>query len=234
MPVRHPVEVRPAFFYSTLFKIQTHMKRNLTLWVVLGIVLVLVFVGCGSYNGLVGQDESVKNTWNKVQSDYQRRADLIPNLVNTVKGEASFERGTLNDVINARARATSTQISPENLTPENIERFQQAQSQLSGSLSRLLVTVEQYPNLRANDAFRNLQSQLEGTENRIKTSRNDFNDAVQVYNTRVRRFPTNIFAGIMGFQPRAGFTADPGSDRAPNVDFGDQRQPSVNFDSTRK
>ncbi|HVF82224.1 MAG TPA: LemA family protein [Flavisolibacter sp.] len=210
------------------------MKRNLTLWIVLGIILILVFVGCGSYNGLVGQDETVKNSWNKVQSDYQRRADLIPNLVNTVKGEANFERGTLTDVINARARATSTQINPENLTPENIEKFQQAQSQLSGSLSRLLVSVEQYPNLRANDAFRGLQSQLEGTENRIKVSRNDFNDAVQTYNTKVRRFPTNIFAGIMGFSPRAGFTADAGSERAPNVNFDEQRQPSVNFDSTRR
>jgi len=210
------------------------MKRNLTLWIVLGVLLTLVFVGCGQYNGLVSQDESVKNTWNKVQSDYQRRADLIPNLVNTVKGEANFERGTLNDVINARAKATQMQINPENLTPENIEKFQQAQSQLSGSLSRLLVTVEKYPNLRANDAFRNLQAQLEGTENRIKVSRNDFNDAVQVYNTKVRRFPTNIFAGVMGFHPRQGFTADPGADRAPTVNFDDQqRQPSVNFDSSR-
>src|SRR5215204_2396958 len=174
------------------------MKRNLTLWIVLGIILILVFVGCGQYNGLVTQDESVKKTWNNVQSDYQRRADLIPNLVNTVKGEANFERGTLNDVVNARARATSMQVSPENLTPENIEKFQQAQAQLSGSLSRLLVTVEQYPNLRANDAFRNLQTQLEGTENRIAVARNDFNGAVQEYNTRVRRFPTNILAGITG------------------------------------
>jgi len=204
------------------------------LWVILALVLILVFVGCGSYNGLVGQDETVKNAWNKVQSDYQRRADLIPNLVNTVKGEANFERGTLNDVINARARATSMQVSPDNLTPENIEKFQQAQAQLSGSLSRLLVTVEQYPNLRANDAFRNLQTQLEGTENRIKVSRNDFNDAVQTYNTKVRRFPTNMVAGIMGFHPRQGFTADPGSDRAPNVNFDDQRAPSVNLDTTRK
>jgi LemA protein len=209
------------------------MKRNLTLWIVLGIILIFVFIGCGQYNGLVGQDETVKNAWNKVQSDYQRRADLIPNLVNTVKGEANFERGTLNDVINARAKATSTQISPDNLTPENIERFQQAQSQLSSSLSRLLVTVEQYPNLRANDAFRNLQAQLEGTENRIKTARNDFNNAVQVYNTKVRRFPTNMFAGMMGFSPRQGFTADPGSERAPNVNFDEQKQPSVKFDSTR-
>jgi len=209
-------------------------SRNLTLLVVLGIVVVLLFMGCGSYNNLVSQDETVKNSWNRVQSDYQRRADLIPNLVNTVKGEANFERGTLTDVINARARATQMQVSPDNLTPENIEKFQQAQAQLSGSLSRLLVTVEQYPQLRANDAFRNLQAQLEGTENRIKQSRNDFNDAVQVYNTKVRRFPTNIFAGIMGFHPRQGFTADPGSERAPSVNFDDQpRQPSVNFDSSR-
>lgn len=209
-------------------------RQSPALWIVLVLVVILLFWGCGSYNGLVGQDETVKNSWNKVQSDYQRRADLIPNLVNTVKGEANFERGTLNDVVNARARATSMQVSPDNLTPENIEKFQQAQSQLSGSLSRLLVTVEQYPNLRANDAFRNLQSQLEGTENRIKVSRNDFNDAVQTYNTKVRRFPTNIFAGIMGFRPRTGFTADPGSERAPNVNFDDQRTPSVSFDSTRK
>ncbi|HYK55163.1 MAG TPA: LemA family protein [Flavisolibacter sp.] len=207
------------------------------LWVILALVLIFVFIGCGSYNGLVGQDETVKNAWNKVQSDYQRRADLIPNLVNTVKGEANFERGTLNDVINARAKATSMQVSPENLTPENIEKFQQAQAQLSGSLSRLLVTVEQYPNLRANDAFRNLQTQLEGTENRIKVSRNDFNDAVQTYNTKVRSFPTNMVAGVMGFHPRQGFTADAGSQNAPTVDFGNQTTPSapsVNLDSTRK
>src|SRR5215218_1688365 len=204
------------------------------LWVILALVLILVFVGCGSYNGLVGQDETVKNAWNKVQSDYQRRSDLIPNLVNTVQGEANFERGTLNDVINARARATSMQVSPENLTPENIEKFQQAQGQLSGALSRLLVTVEQYPNLRANDAFRNLQTQLEGTENRIAVARNDFNAKVQDYNTQVRRFPAAIFAGMMGFHPRAGFTADPGSQNSPKVDFGDQKTaPPVTLDTTR-
>jgi LemA protein len=210
------------------------MRRSLPLLIILGIVVILLFWGCGSYNGLVQQDEVVKKSWNDVQSQYQRRADLIPNLVNTVKGEANFERGTLNDVINARARATSMQVSPENLTPENIEKFQQAQGQLSGALSRLLVTVEQYPNLRANDAFRNLQTQLEGTENRITVARNDFNGKVQGYNTQVRRFPTNVFAGIMGFHPRQGFTADPGSQNAPKVDFGNQpQQPSVNFDSTK-
>ncbi len=210
------------------------MRSSATLLIVLAIILVLVFMGCGSYNSLVQQDETVKNSWNKVQSQYQRRADLIPNLVNTVKGEANFERGTLEAVINARARATSMQINPENLTDQNIQQFQQAQAQLSGALSRLLVTVEQYPNLRANDAFRNLQTELERTENRIAVARNDFNDAVQVYNTKVRRFPTNIFAGIMGFKTRSGFTADAGSENAPRVDFGDQQRTPVNFDSSTR
>ncbi|MFN2458135.1 MAG: LemA family protein [Chitinophagaceae bacterium] len=208
--------------------------RNLSLLIILGIVALFLFWGCGSYNNLVQEDENVKTKWNYVQSQYQRRADLIPNLVNTVKGEANFERGTLNDVINARARATGMQISPENLTPENIQKFQEAQGQLTGALSRLLVTVEQYPNLRANDAFRNLQTQLEGTENRITVARNDFNTSVQTYNTKVRTFPTNIFAGIMGFKQRQGFTADPGSQNAPNVDFRDQQRPQVNFDTTRR
>jgi LemA protein len=208
--------------------------RSLPLLIVLGIVVILLFMGCGQYNSLVQQDETVKKVWNNVQSQYQRRADLIPNLVNTVKGEANFERGTLNDVINARARATSMNVSPENLTPENIQKFQEAQGQLSGALSRLLVTVEQYPNLRANDAFRNLQTQLEGTENRIAVARNDFNAAVQTYNTQVRKFPTVLFAGIMGFRPREGFTADPGSQNAPKVNFDETKQPSVNFNDTSR
>lgn len=205
--------------------------RNTLLLVVLGVLVLLVFMGCGQYNSLVQQDENVKKVWNNVQSQYQRRADLIPNLVNTVKGEANFERGTLNDVINARARATSMQINPDNLTPENIERFQAAQGELSGALSRLLVTVERYPTLRANDAFRNLQTQLEGTENRIAVARNDFNAAVQTYNTQVRKFPTVLIAGIMGFERKEGFTADPGSENAPTVDFGDQAAPPVNLDT---
>lgn len=209
------------------------MKGNITLLVVLGILAVLVFMGCGSYNRLVQKDEQVQNAWADVQTQYQRRADLIPNLVNTVKGEANFERGTLNDVINARARATSMQISPDNLTPENIQQFQQAQSQLSGALSRLLVTVEQYPNLRANDAFRNLQTQLEGTENRIAVARRDYNNVVRDYNVAVRRFPTNIFAGIMGFDRKPPFEADAGSERAPSVNFEEEQRPQVNFDTTR-
>lgn len=183
---------------------------------------------------MVKEDENVKKAWGNVQSAYQRRADLIPNLVETVKGEASFERGTLNDVINARAKATSMQVNPENLTPENMQQFQQAQGQLSGALSRLLVTVEQYPNLRANDAFRDLQRQLEGTENRINTERNRFNEVVQPYNTKVRSFPTNIFAGMFGFKPRPPFEADQGAQNAPKVDFNSGNQPSVNFDTTKR
>jgi LemA protein len=193
--------------------------RNLGLLVIGGIILILFVWGCSGYNGLVNQDETVKNRWNNVQSDYQRRADLIPNLVNTVKGEANFERGTLTDVINARASASQMKVDPNDLTPENIQKFQQAQGQLTQALGRFLVITEAYPNLRANDAFRSLQTQLEGTENRIKNSRNDFNLAVQTYNTKVRSFPTNIFAGIMGFKQRAGFTAEAGSEKAPEVKF---------------
>ncbi len=194
-------------------------SKNLTLIVILAAVLILGGCGCGSYNSLVQQDESVKNSWNKVQSDYQRRADLIPNLVNTVKGEANFEQTTLTNVINARASATQVRVDPTDLTSEKIQQFQAAQGQLSQSLGRLLAVAEAYPNLRANDAFRGLQAQLEGTENRIKTARNDFNDAVQTYNTQVRRFPTNIFAGMMGFRQRQGFAAEAGSERAPEVKF---------------
>ena len=196
------------------------MKSNtLIIVIILAAVLLIGGCGCSGYNGLVQQDESVKKAWNNVQSDYQRRADLIPNLVNTVKGEANFERGTLTDVINARASATQMKVDPNDLTPENIQKYQQAQGQLSQALGRLLVVAEAYPNLRANDAFRGLQAQLEGTENRIKVSRNDFNAAVQDYNVKVRTFPMNIFAGMFGFKVKQGFTADAGSQNAPNVDF---------------
>jgi len=194
-------------------------SRNLILIVILAAVLLIGGCGCGGYNGLVKQDEAVKKAWNNVQSDYQRRADLIPNLVNTVKGEANFEQTTLQNVIQARASATQIKVDPTNLTPEKLQQYQQAQGQLSQALGRLLAVAENYPTLRANDAFRGLQAQLEGTENRIKVSRNDFNAAVQEYNVKVRTFPMNIFAGMFGFHVKEGFTADAGSQNAPKVDF---------------
>ena len=194
-------------------------SKNLIIIIILAAVVLIGGCGCSGYNGLVGQDENVKNAWNKVQSDYQRRADLIPNLVQTVKGEANFEQTTLQNVIAARASATQMKVDASNLTPEKLQQFQAAQGQLSSALGRLLAVSENYPNLRANDAFRGLQAQLEGTENRIKVSRNDFNDAVQTYNVKVRTFPMNIFAGMFGFHVKTGFQADAGSQNAPKVDF---------------
>lgn len=193
--------------------------KNVTLIVIFAILLLVGGCGCSGYNGLVKQDEAVKQAWNNVQSDYQRRADLIPNLVNTVKGEASFEQTTLQNVIQARASATQIKVDADDLTPEKLEQFQAAQGQLSQALGRLLMVTENYPNLRANDAFRGLQAQLEGTENRIKVSRNDFNAAVAAYNVKARSFPMNLFAGIFGFRPKEGFKAEAGSERAPEVKF---------------
>ena len=194
-------------------------SRNLVLIIVVAVILVLGGCGCNGYNKMINLDENVKNKWNNVQSDYQRRADLIPNLVSTVKGAANFETTTLTQVIEARAKATSVNVNAENLTPEKVQQFQQAQGQLSGALSRLLVVAEQYPQLQATQSFRDLQAQLEGTENRIKVSRNDFNASVQEYNSVVRRFPNNIFSGMFGFGVKQGFTADAGSEKAPKVDF---------------
>lgn len=194
-------------------------SRNLVLIVVVLFILILGGCGCNGYNKMVNLDENVKNKWNNVQSDYQRRADLIPNLVSTVKGAANFEQTTLTQVIEARAKATSVNINADNLTPEKVQQFQQAQGQLSGALSKLLVVAEQYPQLQATQNFRDLQTQLEGTENRIKVSRNDFNTAVQDYNSTARRFPNNIFAGMFGFKVKQGFTADAGSEKAPKVQF---------------
>lgn len=193
--------------------------KNVTLIVVLALILLLGGCGWSGYNKLVTQDQNVKGKWGNVQSEYQRRADLIPNLVNTVKGAANFEQETLTKVVEARAKATQTTINPGDLTPENIAKFQQAQGELSGALSRLLVTVERYPELKANANFTALQTQLEGTENRIKVARNDFNTAVQEYNTSVKVFPNNIFAGMFGFQEKGYFAADAGADKVPTVDF---------------
>jgi LemA protein len=193
--------------------------KRITLFVILGLVVILAWSGCNGYNGLIKQDENVNNAWNKVQSDYQRRSDLIPNLVNTVKGEANFEQTTLTKVIEARASATQMKVDAKDLTPEKLQQFQASQGQLSQALGRLLVVSEQYPNLRANDAFRGLQAQLEGTENRIKVARNDFNDAIQTYNVKVRSFPMNIFSSMFGFKAKEGFKADAGSEKAPEVKF---------------
>lgn len=190
--------------------------------VLIGIVVVVLiaFFGISVNNNLVEREESVESAWAQVENQYQRRADLIPNLVNTVRGAADFEQETLTSVIEARSQATSVNISADDLNdPAKLQQFQQAQAQLSGALSRLLVTVERYPELKANANFRDLQSQLEGTENRISTERKRFNDAAQSYNTSIRKFPTSIFASIGGFDRKAYFEADQGAEQAPTVDF---------------
>lgn len=192
----------------------------------LGLLFVLLLVGfagcagCSSYNSLVNQDEQVNQAWANVESQYQRRADLIPNLVNTVKAAADFEQETLEAVTSARARATGITLSAEDLSdPAKVEQFMAAQQQLSGALGRLLVVSENYPQLRATASFRDLQAQLEGTENRINVARRDYNEAVREYNARVRRFPTSLIAGLFGFSRRTPFEATSGAEQAPVVDF---------------
>ena len=172
-----------------------------------------------SYNSMVTADENIKGKWGEVQTQYQRRSDLIPNLVATVKGEANFEKGTLTEVTEARAKATSVQVDASKLTPESIQKYQEAQGQLSTALGRLLSVTENYPTLRANDAFRGLQVQLEGTENRIGVARKDFNEAVQAYNSKIRSFPANITAKMFGFKEKGYFTADQKAQDAPSVNF---------------
>lgn len=184
----------------------------------IGFVILASQSSCG-YNTMVQKDETVEAQWANVQNVYQRRADLVPNLVNTVKGAANFEQETLTQVIEARAKATSVNISADNLTPENIQQFQAAQGQLSGALSRLLATVEAYPDLKANANFQELQAQLEGTENRIAVERRKFNEAVQDYNTTVRSFPNNLMAGVFGFERKGHFEAEAGAQTAPTVQF---------------
>ena len=181
-------------------------------------------MGCNGYNGLVKQDESVKKAWNNVQTEYQNRSDLVGNLVNTVKGAANFEQKTLTDVIAARSKATSVNINADNLTPDKIAEFQAAQGQLSGSLSRLLATVEAYPTLRATENFTKLQGQLEGIENVIKNSRKVFNDEINLYNTKVRSFPMNILGGLFGFRSKEGFKADAGAEKKVDVNFDDMKK----------
>jgi len=194
-------------------------SKTLLIVIILGIVLIFGGCGCSGYNGLVTQDENVKKAWNNVQTEYQRRSDLVPNLVNTVKGAANFEQTTLVQLVEARAKATSVNINADNLTPEKIAEYQQAQGQLSGALSRLLAVVENYPDLKANQNYLQLQGQLEGIENGIRSSRNVFNSAVNDYNVKVRSFPMNLLAGVFGFKAKEGFKADPGSEKAPEVKF---------------
>ena len=194
-------------------------KSRVTLLVVIGILVVLVGWVIGAYNGLVSLDEETNGKWAQVESAYQRRADLIPNLVNTVKGYADFEKETLTGVIEARSKATGITVDANNLTPEAIANFQVAQGQLSGALSRLLVTVERYPDLKANQNFLGLQSQLEGTENRIKIERDRFNTSIKNFNSTIRKFPKTIIASSFGFEKKGYFEADQGTENAPEVSF---------------
>jgi LemA protein len=194
-------------------------KGTLLILVLLAIVLIGGCATCNVQRSLVSLDENVKAQFGQMQTQYQRRADLIPNLVSTVKGAAAFEQETLTEVINARSRATSIQVNPENLTPERLREFQSAQGELSQALGRLMVLTENYPQLRATESFRDLQVQLEGTENRIAVARRDYNLAVQSYNTKLRVFPNNIFGGMMGFEVQEMYQADAAAQRAPTVEF---------------
>ena len=199
------------------------MFKNKALWITIAIIVVLLFAGYswvkGTYNTMVTQDEGVKTAWSQVENQYQRRMDLIPNLVNTVKGYATHEKETLEGVVSARAEATKTTIDPSNLNEESMKKFQAAQGELSSALSRLMLVIERYPDLKANQNFSELQAQLEGTENRISVERQRFNETAQSYNTYIRSFPTNILAGMFGFQPKAYFSAESGAEKAPKVEF---------------
>lgn len=193
--------------------------KTITIGAILLIVILLFAGGCSSYNGMVDADQAVSKQWGQVESQYQRRSDLIPNLVSTVKGYAAHESGTLEKVTEARAKAGSITLTADELTPENMARFQQAQNELSGALKSLLAVSEAYPDLKANENFLDLQKQLEGTENRIATERMRFNEAVEKYNLKVLRFPGNIWVGIFGFDRKDMFKADEGAQNAPKVSF---------------
>lgn len=195
------------------------IKKNLGWIIPVGILVVIVLWAIGGYNGMVKMDEQVQNSWANVETQYQRRADLIPNLVSTVKGYAKHEQQTLEDVVKARSEATQVKVDSENLTPEKLAAFQKAQSGVSSALGRLLAVAENYPDLKANQNFLELQSQLEGTENRITVARKDFNDTAKSYNQAIRQFPKNILAGMFGFEKKSYFEAEAGSEKAPKVEF---------------
>jgi LemA protein len=200
------------------------MKKGCLVWLILGAFLVLVVLGIISwgtkvYNQMVTQQEAVTSQWGNVETQYQRRADLIPNFVNTVKGAANFEQETLTKVIEARAKATQVTIDPTKMTAENLQQFQQAQSDLSSALSRLMVVVEQYPELKATQNYRDLQVELEGTENRISVERRKFNEVALSFNTYIKRFPQNLLAGMFGFSAKPYFESMEGAEKAPEVKF---------------
>ena len=196
------------------------MKKGLiVILVILAIVLIGGCQACNLNNSMVTLQTNVEAKWGEVENQYQRRSDLIPNLVNTVKGAADFEKSTLTDVINARASATQIKVDPKDLSPEKIQEFQQAQGQLSQALGRLMVVSERYPQLTATKNFSDLQVQLEGTENRITFARKNFNEAVQEYNTKIRKFPNNMLAGMFGYKEKGMFKAEAGAEKAPTVSF---------------
>lgn len=196
-----------------------NIKKHLG-WIIPAVLICYILGwGVGRYNKLVNMDEQVNGQWANVETQYQRRADLIPNLVNTVKGYATHERTTLEGVMKARSGATQVKVDPTNLTPEKLAQFQKAQGDISAALGRLLMLRENYPQLKANENFLELQAQLEGTENRITVARRDFNEAAKSYNTKIRNFPTNLIAGMFGFEKKAYFEAAEGSEKAPEVKF---------------
>ena len=196
-----------------------NIKKNLGWIIPVGILVLVVLWAIGGYNGMVKMDEQVQNSCANVETQYQRRADLIPNLVSTVKGYAKHEQQTLEEVVKARSEATQLKVDAENLTPEKLAAFQKAQSGVSSALGRLLAVAENYPDLKANQNFLELQSQLEGTENRITVARKDFNDTAKSYNQAIRHLPKNILAGVFGFEKKSYFEAEAGSEKAPKVEF---------------
>ncbi len=187
--------------------------------IVIAVIAILVIAGITSYNGLVSKQETVGSAWSNVENQYQRRSDLIPNLVNTVKGYATHEKETFQSVTEARARATQMNVDVNDLTPEKLQAYQKAQGEVGSALGRLLAISENYPDLKANENFKELQAQLEGTENRISVERRNFNEAARVYNTSIRKFPLNIFAAVFGFDKRPYFEAEEGTEKAPEVKF---------------
>lgn len=195
------------------------MKKNKGLIITIVVIALVAIWGISSYNGLVSMDENVSNQWANVETQYQRRSDLIPNLVNTVKGYAKHESETLESVMAARSQATQVKIDPSNCTPQQLTAYQKAQGDVTTALGKLLAITENYPDLKANQNFLELQSQLEGTENRINVARKDFNDTAKKYNTSLRRFPRNIIASMFGFEKRNYFEAEVGAEKAPKVEF---------------